>query len=217
MSHPAGAISHWYHLFEGYSTPAKEFYTKVEMTVRRRRIPGIAVERIDYAEGGFASANREYLRVRRARLAFDICAAPFGTGYFFSWWLTLASGPWRTVILCDLLVDGLIGLLTFRFLGLAHPVAAVLIVGLTFHLLFMLFSRCLGWRARDVVYSIPLLGPALDRFLNPDTYYKLDTALMYQETVRRAMMEVLSSLQNEKGMRALSPEEQMPRLRDLAK
>ena len=35
-----------------------------------------------------ASANRQYLRMHRGKHAFDICAAPFGNGFFVSWWLT---------------------------------------------------------------------------------------------------------------------------------
>ena len=35
-----------------------------------------------------ASAKREYLRMQRGKYAFDICAAPFGNGFFVSWWFT---------------------------------------------------------------------------------------------------------------------------------
>jgi hypothetical protein len=41
--------------------------------------------------GGPASAKREYLQVGREKLIFDICGAPFGTGFFVSWWLAEAK------------------------------------------------------------------------------------------------------------------------------
>ncbi len=39
---------------------------------------------IDFAEGGTLLSKREYLRMTHEQLVFDICAAPFGTAYFFS-------------------------------------------------------------------------------------------------------------------------------------
>ena len=38
---------------------------------------------IEFAEGGILSGKRQYLRLRRERLVFDICSAPFGTSWFF--------------------------------------------------------------------------------------------------------------------------------------
>ncbi len=40
-----------------------------------------------WKEGGVLSAKREYLRIQRGNLAFDVCTAPHGSGYFFSWWM----------------------------------------------------------------------------------------------------------------------------------
>lgn len=39
---------------------------------------------MEFSEGGLLSVKRDYLRLMRERLVFDICAAAFGTGYFFS-------------------------------------------------------------------------------------------------------------------------------------
>jgi len=48
--------------------------------------PHIKTKSVIYSEGGFITANRTYLRVSRGDILFDICAAPFGTGFFISWW-----------------------------------------------------------------------------------------------------------------------------------
>jgi len=39
---------------------------------------------VEWPEGGLVSPNREYLRIEVRGFRFDICAAPFGTGYSFS-------------------------------------------------------------------------------------------------------------------------------------
>jgi hypothetical protein len=84
---PSEAISHWNKMFEDFQTSPLEFYASVEQAVSRRQIPDTVISRILHQEGGVASTRREYLRVRRGTLAFDICAAPFGKDFFFSSWL----------------------------------------------------------------------------------------------------------------------------------
>src|SRR5688572_12043324 len=80
-------MSHWSKLFENFQTSPLPFYDSVEAAIARREIPDVAMERVEYKEGGLISARREYLRVKRGKHAFDVCAAPFGTGFFFSTWL----------------------------------------------------------------------------------------------------------------------------------
>ena len=79
-----GVIRHWYVLFDNFETPASEFYQAIEHDLTTRELTGLEISRIEYAEGGLLSAQREYLRMRRERLVFDVCAAPFGTTWFFS-------------------------------------------------------------------------------------------------------------------------------------
>lgn len=83
----ANVISNWHHPIENFNTSTMEFYAAVEQAIKPRQIPDYSVSRIDWREGGVLTARREYLRIKRGKLAFDICAAPFGTGFFFSWWL----------------------------------------------------------------------------------------------------------------------------------
>jgi hypothetical protein len=83
----AEVISHWHHSVPDFGTSALEFYRAVEDTLVSKEAP-TSVDRIDWHESGVLSAKREYLRVCYGRYAFEICAAPFGKDYFFSWWLT---------------------------------------------------------------------------------------------------------------------------------
>ena len=63
-----------------------EFYKSCEEAIRKREIPDISFSRVQYSEGGVLSPNREYLHIVRGEYIYDICAAPFGTGFFVSSW-----------------------------------------------------------------------------------------------------------------------------------
>ena len=78
--------SHWGHLLENFSFSSNEFYQRVEKALQRRDVPQLTATRVVWNEGGLLSPRREYLRVQRGRSAFDICAAPFGSGFFVSSW-----------------------------------------------------------------------------------------------------------------------------------
>ena len=97
-------ISHWHKLLEDQQASALDFYCAVEEELKRREVPGLQLERVDWREGGVTSAKREYLRIGRERLTFDLCAAPFGTGYFFSWWVAKQKSPYAGIF-------GLVGLI----------------------------------------------------------------------------------------------------------
>src|SRR5260221_11280077 len=83
-SKEADVISHWYALVPNFQASTQDFYSSVETEVGTQKVPGLEMSRVDFSEGGPLSAKRGYLRMTRERLVFDICAAPFGTSYFFS-------------------------------------------------------------------------------------------------------------------------------------
>src|SRR3989344_80720 len=80
-------MSHWSNLIENLQASPLEFYGLVECAIRNRNIPEASTSRVDWQEGGLLSAKREYLRVSRGKNIFDVCGAPFGNGFFVSWWL----------------------------------------------------------------------------------------------------------------------------------
>ena len=154
-------ISHWDHLIEGLHYSTQEFYADLNRAIVARKIPEATVCTVEIKEGGLLSAKRLYLRVGRKKLRFDICGAPFGNAFFFSWWLTeLPSG-------------------------------------------------CLAF-----LLSIPIVQSWTWFLARPLTYFKLDTAFMFQETVHTAVLEVIDQITEAKGMRALSDEERKPIMRD---
>lgn len=97
-SAPQVFIGHWSYMVAGLQVSPLEFYAAVEEQLDRWQIPHAKRERVDWREGGLLSAKREYLRVRRGEYVFDICAAPFGAGFFVSWWLGEFKGCLVSII-----------------------------------------------------------------------------------------------------------------------
>jgi len=80
------ATGHWSHHFADLQMSSQEFYTQIKEVISGMNEPNISTKYVTYSEGGFITSNRTYLRVSRRDILFDICAAPFGTGFFISWW-----------------------------------------------------------------------------------------------------------------------------------
>ena len=166
-----------------------------------------------YKEGGLATAKREYLRIQRGSLVFDICGAPFGNGFFFSWWLAREPGKHALLALAGLVFGSpILYLILGQIFGL---LLSTLIMPALFVVLGILI-RDGTIPGEETVLEIPVVGWVYERIFSPNTYYKLDTALMFQESVRNAVMEVVGELRSEKGLRALSEAEARPKLRGLA-
>lgn len=66
-------------------------------------------------------------------------------------------------------------------------------------------TGCLGAFA-----DFPGLGTLIRLFIRPATYYKIDTALMFQPAVHTAVLEVVDGMTKAKGLRALSELERKP-------
>jgi hypothetical protein len=223
MAKQANVISHWHRLIENFQASSLDFYESVETAVQARLVPEMHTSRIEHKEGGLASANRQYLRFHRGRQAFDICAAPFGTGFFVSWWFT--EPPLRFAILY-----------TFAFLS-AFMIAMSLVFAIGFSvgaatqeyafgvflggcgafigvpLLFWVIGNALrhgGGEPESTVLAIPLIGSIYEWVFAPSTFYAIDTGLMFQDAVHNAVLEVIDRMTAAKGIRALTEAERKP-------
>jgi hypothetical protein len=88
MSSNTEVLSHWSTLIEDFNTSPQAFYERVAAAVKRRQIPNAKLETITFKETHLLSAKREYLCIRcKNDFYFAVCAAPFGTGFFVSYWL----------------------------------------------------------------------------------------------------------------------------------
>jgi hypothetical protein len=200
-------ISHWHQSVEGLSTSTLEYYAAVEKALRDKQVPELQIERTTISESGILSAKREYLRVRYGRLNFDICGAPFGKDFFFSWWLVKRTPGFAALWGCaalvglPLVVIGFIGALGF-FKGILFALGAI---GVGVAVLRGAFSD--GWSAiEDSILVMPIIGLVYKKFVKPVTYYSEDTRLMFEETVHRVVLQVVSGVLTINKLPELSPE-----------
>lgn len=92
---PSILVSHWYTMIEGLSERPTAFYESVTASIESREIPDLSIRYVFAKEGGLASAKRLYLEVRREKLVYYVCGAPFANGFFVSSWL----GEVRSIVL----------------------------------------------------------------------------------------------------------------------
>ena len=194
----ATVISHWSKLIENLQASPQEFYASVEKAIEKREIPGAKISRGHWAEGGPLSPQREYLRVVRGEHTIDICGAPFGTGFFVSSWL---SAPLPGVVAGVLGVLIGIAALGWSFSSSGAKVAAY---GSLFRGVAVLGIVVVGFAG----IIRPLFFPPRP------TYYRIDTATMFQSAVHAAVLEVIDDTTSTKGLRALTELERKPVLRE---
>lgn len=85
-------LAHWYTRFDEFSYSTQEFYERLSAELERPAMPNATLSRVGYPEGCMLSAHRDYYRVARGDHTFVLCAAPFGIGFFVSWWLLETPG-----------------------------------------------------------------------------------------------------------------------------
>jgi hypothetical protein len=211
MSKHPEVVGHWHALIEGFSTSSREFYDLVTEGIKRREIPDLAITTVEWKQSGLGSGKRLYLRVSRESLNFDICAAPFGTGFFFSWWLAKIS---RILLDIGFLAALLLGSFLLLRSGAADeggsPGGCFLLLK-PFVILGALFLLGLVVRQGDLglepmVLSMPVTGFVYAFIFRPVTYFNEDTALMFRESVHAAVMEAIDQVTTAQGVRGLSPE-----------
>jgi hypothetical protein len=148
MAQALSISSHWHHSVENLNTSTLDFYTEVEKVLSVKKAP-IKTERVDWRERGLFSGKRQYLRVSHEQYVFDICAAPFGNDFFWSWWL--GTKP-------------------------------------------------------SFLESLPYVGFIFKYFVKPDTYHSEDTRQMFEETVHRVVLDVVSGVLTVNRMTPLTAE-----------
>jgi hypothetical protein len=196
---------------EGLSTSSLDFFTSIEEALKAKEAP-VLTERIQLGEGGVLSAKRTYLRVSYQRFVFDIGAAPFGRDFFFSWWLGKLVPDFGAMLGCAVLIAlPIILFVCFQLAGTLGGFAlfAALLIGI---FLYMQQGGRIGdVSMEDVMLVVPILGPLYLRFFKPATYYSEDTRMMFEETVRRVVLDVLAGILTVNSLRPLTPEEALPK------
>ena len=203
---------------DNFSTSSLTFYKQIEAELVSCKIPGLDASRIEFAEGGALSIKRTYLRFVRERLVFDICAAPLGTGYFFSCRTAEIPAIVRPMELIGLMLCG--GLLLFgtvEALGLFLG-SLVLLVGLAGAIYIMRNAVALGLEDLDrTLIRTPLIGPAYEAWFRRDTYFRQDSRLVYLDLIPRVVKRAAEEITGNSGVRFTREYERSPALGDLYK
>ncbi len=193
-------IDHWYSLADDFSLTPTEFYEAMEKELATRKVPELTVERIELFESTLLSARRLYLRLTREDLVFDLCAAPFGTAYFFS----IRYGQRRAelsllglaVLSCTILMSFW---LFFKLLGLGAALMLCLLSGAAVASL----ARA-GWPPLEqTLQASALLAGLHQRLCRPLTYHRIDTGLMYQRTIQAAFKTLVDKFTAAGGVKLL--------------
>jgi len=211
-------IEHWYALVPGFSMSGKEFYTGIEQELKSREVPGLDISRVEFSEGGLLSGKREYLRMTRERLVFDVCAAPFGKAYFFSCRFAEIPSVIKLWQLAMLLIAFLVAVyVAWRYEGIW---LGSLIVIAVFTFIFYTLRNAVSMGLRDLdsfLVKDPMFGPIYERFFRKETYYRQDTRLMYLDTVNAVVKAVVEETTGTKGIKLIRFNEYSPILGELYK
>ncbi len=68
------------------------------------------------------------------------------------------------------------------------------------------------------LYALPLLSWLayfFEKFFKPDTYYKIDSMMMFQSLIHAAVLELIDEHTKTKGLRVLSEGERKPQMKDI--
>jgi hypothetical protein len=220
----ADVLSHWYALIPGFKTSTNEFYQSIEQELKSRQVPGLEMSRIEFSEGGLLSDKREYLRMSRERLVLDVCAAPFGTAYFFS--CRFAEIPatirlWQLFVL--LIVFGVSALFSLAICTRVFGALTIFIwpIGWIFFIAFLIYllrnAVTMGLRDLDAFLIKSPLGPIYERWFRRETYYRQDTRLMYCDTVNAVVKGLVEEITAAKGVKLVQFNEYNPILGELYK
>lgn len=205
MKNNEQVVSHWATLIDDFDTSGQDFFSDIEARVQTREVPQVTISRIEFHEHGMLSDKRMYLRLQRDDLIFDVGAAPYGTGFFFSWWLARKTPPlaWLYTLgfvfawgIFSVTIVDEVGALMAPFPGFVLALVAYALLAR---------SEIAGPEAH--FSQAPLVGGLYRRFVNPATYHSEDIVAMYQESIRRAVNEAVDHALKAQGRAALAPEQ----------
>lgn len=201
-SREAEVIPHWGSVTPDIHFSSEKFYAEIEERIKAKQWPGVRTLRIYYREAGLLSYQREYLRIIRQRDMFDLCAAPFGTDYFFS----LRKGRIPNVVdtraMLVLMGGGLVlAATTVFYLGWMLGLAAFLFVG-GFIVWFLFNILKMGLTKLDgVLMLLPAIGAIYEEWFRKDTYFQQDTRQIFTQSVEDLVKERAMAATSEKGIK----------------
>jgi hypothetical protein len=211
-------LGHWIAFLDNFSFSPQEFYVAIEKELQARKIPGMEISREEFAEGGLISDKRIYLRLFRERLALYTCAAPFGSGYFFSCrtvYVPALVRLWH--IVAALVFFNIVGGLLMKPLGITF--ATVAMIALMFALTGVLRNAATSALSDldTLLLKIPVVATIYEDWFRADTYYRTDTRLIYLQRIPELIKEIAEEITAAKGARLEQQYQLAPILGELYK
>jgi len=209
-------LDHWIYSADGLCLPPLDFYGAIEKQLADRKIPGMAITKQEFAEGGLLSDQRIYLRLMRERLAIVACAAPFGNIFFFSCRTVHVPALVRLWhIVAVLLFFTVTGSLLAIPLGLHFAFVAQ--ITLLFALVGVL--RNAGTSAFNdldaLLLKIPVVSTIYQNWFRVDTYYRDDTRTLYVKLLPSLIKDAALEMCAEKGVKLVRQHNFPPALHEL--
>lgn len=90
--------SRWNTLIDSFNFSTQEFYKLLKEDLLSNGIKRVSIKQVSLSEGSVFSSRRTYLRVTWKDYQYDVCAAPFGKGFFISWWLIYQNSIGEIII-----------------------------------------------------------------------------------------------------------------------
>ena len=206
----------WLYSAEGVSIQPQEFYSSVEKRLENQKIPKMEISRVEFAEGGLLSNQRQYLRLMRERLAIDTCAAPFGSHFFFSCRIVYVPALVRLWhIVAAFLFFSIVLNVLFALLGFEFAVIALVTLLFAIAAVFRNAGNTAFSDLDTLLLKIPVVATIYEDWFRMETYYRIDTRTLYQtilpDLIRAAAEEVCGA----KGLKLVRQPEAVPILTDL--
>jgi len=211
-------VAHWSHPMDHFQTSSKDFYDKVQKTLEDQRIPRVFFSKALWKEAGLLSPERLYLRVSWNRYVGDICAAPFGRAFFFSFWVFVLPP-----VLSLFHIAGMISLFAGIEFGMRYlspvpiegfPVVYAFAPLLPLLVLWVRFSRQAinADPLTDFILGLTIIGPLIEILFRRLTYFERDTAAMFLGMIEHGFFQVADEVTKAKGRRGLSELDKKPEL-----
>jgi hypothetical protein len=211
-------LDHWLSFLDNYELAPSEFYSRLKSVIENQTFPGLTVTQEEFFEGGALSEKRIYIRFFRERLAIYTCASPLGRGYFFSCRTVYVPAEVRLWHL--LLIAGFFTALWFALIQpLGFTFAALALTTLPFALVSFL-KRVAVSAATDLdsfLLRVPGLATIYEAWFRADTYWRLDSRLVYLQRIPALVREVAEEITAAKGVRLINQYQHAPIFADLYK
>lgn len=209
-------LGYWPRLFENVQFSPRQFYANFLENLEIQKIPDLEVNALTLRQSGVFSARRLYVQFRRERLVFELCAAPFGTGFFCSGRLYDRSreARWYHVLIATVLLSSIALLLWFKLGVFTSLVAFTGLLSLLWSLMRLSLVATMRWM-EDQLFDLPLIGPIYQSLFHPDTYFRQDTNACYEQALHHALDQTIADLLKTKGVHGDGAPLTAPRVAEL--